>query len=70
LALDRATDLRLTPDRTVATYLAMAEKPHLEGVPPQMVIGVLNAVSLSGGLPRRLGSGVTNLPGGYLFSPD
>ncbi len=70
LALDRTTDLRLTPDRTLATYLTLAEKPHLEGVPPQMVIGVLNAVSLSGGPPRRLGSGVTNLPGGYLFSPD
>jgi len=70
LASGSATDLRLTPDRKTATYLTQADKPRLEGVPQQMVIGLLNAVSVDGGLPRKLGSGVTNLPGGYLFSPD
>src|SRR5262249_12403338 len=70
LASGDAADLRLTPDRKVATYLTQADKPRLEGVPQQMVIGTLNAVSLQGGASRRLGSGVTNLPGGYLFSPD
>src|SRR5712692_965029 len=70
LATASATDLRLTPDRQVATYLTQGEKPRLEGVPDPMVVGALNAVWLQGGTPRKLGNGVTNLPGGYLFSGD
>jgi dipeptidyl aminopeptidase/acylaminoacyl peptidase len=70
LVLGGALDLRLTPDARFATYLAEADKPRLEGVPAQMVIGALNAIPLDGGAPRRIGIGVTNVPGGYLFSPD
>jgi WD40 repeat protein len=70
LALGAAADLRLTPDGKVATYLADGQKPRLEGVPPQMVIGTLQAAPIAGGPVRRLGTGVTNVPGGYLFSPD
>jgi hypothetical protein len=70
LAVGAAADLRLTPNGQVATYLADGQKPRLEGVPPQMVIGTLQAVPIAGGPVRRLGTGVTNVPGGYLFSPD
>jgi len=65
-----SADLRLTPDGKSATYLAAAQKPRLEGVPPQMVIGTLYSAPLAGGQPKELGTGVTNVPGGYLFSPD
>jgi len=65
-----AADLRLTPDGKSATYLAHAQRPRLEGVPPQMVIGTLYSAPLEGGQPKELGTGVTNVPGGYLYSPD
>jgi len=70
LALGAAADLRLTPDSRVVTYLADGQKPRLEGVPPQMLVGALQAVPIASGQVRRLGAGVTNVPGGYLFSPD
>ena len=70
LVLGAAADLRLTPDAKFATYLADAQRPRLEGVPPQMVVGALNAVPVAGGEPLRIGVGVTNVPGGYLFSAD
>jgi hypothetical protein len=70
LVLGGAADLRLTPDSKFATYLADAQRPRLEGVPAQMVVGALNAVPVAGGEPRRIGVGVTNVPGGYLFSAD
>ena len=70
LALGAAADLRLTPNGQFATYLAGAQKPRLDGIPPQMLIGALHAIPMQGGASRRVGSGVTNVPGGYLFSPD
>jgi hypothetical protein len=70
LAAGAAADLRLTPDGKLATYLADAQTPRLEGVPPQMLIGTLHAAPIDGGRSRQLGHGVTNVPGGYLFSPD
>src|SRR6266849_10621663 len=63
-------DLRLTGDRKYATYLANPKNPRLEGVPPPMRIGALYAVALGSDSPRKLGEGITNVPGGYLFSPD
>ncbi len=70
--LDRegAADLRLTPDGKHVTYLVDAQKPRLPGVPPQMLVGTLYAAEVEGGAPRKLGTGVTNVPGGSLFSPD
>jgi len=65
-----ASDLRLSPDGRQALYLVSAQKPRLPGVPPMMVLGDLNVVSTSGGVARRLARGVTNVPGGYLVSPD
>lgn len=65
-----ASALRLTPDGKTALFLEDAEKPHLDGIPPQMLVGVLHAVPTSGGAARKVGTGVTNMPGGYLFSPD
>ncbi|MHB8875674.1 MAG: gliding motility protein [Myxococcaceae bacterium] len=70
LVTGAALDLRVTPDGQFATYLAQAEKPRLEGIPPQMVLGELNVAPTAGGASRKLGNGVTNVPGGYLFSPD
>ncbi len=65
-----AADLRLTGDRKYATYLANPKKPRLEGIPPPMRIGALHTVALGSDSPRKLGEGITNVPGGYLFSPD
>lgn len=70
LAAGVASDLRVTPDGQFAAYLLEAEKPRLEGVPAQMVIGELHVVPTTGGSSRKLGNGVTNVPGGYLFSAD
>ncbi len=65
-----AADLRATPDRQQITFLTDAIKPRIDGVPPQMLLGVLNVLPAGGGKPRRLGTGVTNVPGGHLVSPD
>lgn len=70
LAKGAATELRVAPKGKHATYLIDAEKPRIDGIPPQMRVGALWAVALDGGEPRRLGSGVTNVPGGWLFSAD
>lgn len=65
-----ATELRVSPGGDYTTYLVDAEKPRIDGIPPQMRLGVLWSVATQGGEPRRLGSGVTNVPGGWLFSGD
>lgn len=70
LAAGRAADLRLTSDGRYATYLLNGQKPRLDGVPPQMLLGELHVVAVEGGEPRKLGDSVTNVPGGLLFSAD
>jgi hypothetical protein len=70
LAAGRAADLRVTPDGRFATYLLNGQKPRLDGIPPQMLLGELHAVPVEGGDARKLGDGVTNVPGGLLFTPD
>ena len=70
LAKGQASELRLSPGGKVATWLADAEKPRLNGIPPQMRVGELWAVPVDGGEPRKLANGVTNVPGGWLFTPD
>ncbi len=70
LARGKATDLRVTPDGKHALYLLDGEKPRVEGVPAQMVVGELWAVATDGGAPAKLGNGVTNVPGGWTVSPD
>jgi hypothetical protein len=65
-----AVDLRVTPDGKFAAFLLEAEKPRLEGIPPQMMLGELNVAPTGGGAPRKLGTGVTNVPGGYFLSAD
>ncbi|NMO20039.1 gliding motility protein [Pyxidicoccus fallax] len=70
LAAGRAADLRVTPDGQYATYLLNGQKPRLDGVPPQMLLGELYVVPVAGGEPRKLGDGVTNVPGGLLTTPD
>src|SRR5215217_2485169 len=70
LAAGRAADLRLTSDGRYATYLMNGQKPRLDGVPPQMLLGELHVVPVEGGEPRKLGDSVTNVPGGLLFSAD
>jgi len=69
LASGRVTDLRVTPDGRFATYIRNGEKPRLDGIPPQMVLGELFVVPVAGGEPRKLGEGVTNVPGGQLTAP-
>lgn len=63
-------DLRATSDGQHLTWLLDATKPRLDGLPPPMRVGVLWAMPSKGGDSRKLGTGVTNMPGGYLFSPD
>jgi hypothetical protein len=70
LATGAAEDLRVTEDGRFATYLTKTRKPTVEGIPPQMRLGELYVVPVEGGVARRLGDGVTNVPGGQLFSPD
>ncbi|MCP3101282.1 gliding motility protein [Myxococcus sp. K15C18031901] len=70
LAAGRAADLRVTHDGRFASYLLNGQKPRLDGVPPQMLLGELFVVPVEGGEPRKLGDGVTNVPGGLLFSAD
>lgn len=64
------TDLRISPDGKIAAYLKEASKPRLEGVPETMRVGELHVAPTGGGKPRKLGNGVSNYPGGYLFTPD
>ncbi|WP_257456430.1 gliding motility protein [Archangium lipolyticum] len=70
LAEGAAEDLRVTEDGQFATYLRKTRKPTVEGIPPQMRLGELYMVPVTGGVPRKLGDGVTNVPGGLLFTPD
>jgi len=70
LSKGEAADLRLTPDKKFALFLLEPHKPQLSGVPPMMVLGALYASSIDGKKTRKLGDGVTNVPGGYLVSPD
>jgi hypothetical protein len=70
LAEGPAEDLRVTEDGQYATFLQKTHKPILEGIPPQMRLGTLYGVPVTGGSPRKLGDGVTNVPGGLLFTPD
>ncbi|MFY0578661.1 hypothetical protein ACN28S_34105 [Cystobacter fuscus] len=60
----------MTEDGRFASYLTKTRKPTVEGIPPQMRLGELYVVPVEGGVPRRLGDGVTNVPGGQLFTPD
>ncbi|MEW5737421.1 MAG: gliding motility protein [Myxococcota bacterium] len=63
-------DLRATPDGEVLTALIDAQKPNIQGAPPPMRLGELWAVPTLKGDAVKLGHGVTNMPGGWLFSPD
>jgi len=65
-----AQDLRATPDGTVLTALVDGQKPPIQGAPPPMRLGELWAVPTVSGAAVKLGNGVTNMPGGWLFSPD
>ncbi|HYO65996.1 MAG TPA: gliding motility protein [Archangium sp.] len=70
LAEGPAEDLRVTEDGQFATYLTKTRKPTVEGIAPQTRLGSLYVVPVTGGSPRKLGDGVTNVPGGMLFTPD
>jgi dipeptidyl aminopeptidase/acylaminoacyl peptidase len=70
LLAGKFTDLRVTPDDRFATAIRDPLPPRLQGAPPKMRVGELWSVDLSSGDSRKLGEGVTNMPGGYLFSPD
>ncbi len=63
-------DLRASPDGEVLTVLLDGVKPTIQGIPPPMRIGTLWAVASKGGTARKLGSGVTNMPGGWLHTAD
>lgn len=66
----QAQELRSSSDGRVLTALLDAKKPAVEGVPPPMRVGDLWAVPTAEGAPVKVASGVTNLAGGWLHSPD
>lgn len=65
-----AQDLRASPDGQVLTVLLDAKKPNIEGVPPPMRLGELWAIPMPSGAPVKVATGVTNMPGGWLHTPD
>jgi hypothetical protein len=66
-----AQELRASPDGEVLTVLLEAQKPSIPGIPPPMRLGSLWAVpAKGGGAGRKIGSGVTNSPGGWLHTAD
>lgn len=65
-----AQELRASPDGQVLTVLTDGERPAIQGVPALMRLGSLWAVLSKGGPARKLGTGVTNSPGGWLHTSD
>jgi WD40-like Beta Propeller Repeat len=65
-----AIDLRVSPDGATVSFLVDAEKPKLDGIPPQMRLGVLTVAATDGSWVRKLANGVINVPGGSLVSSD
>ncbi|MEW6434282.1 MAG: hypothetical protein AB1730_22500 [Myxococcota bacterium] len=65
-----AQDLRASPDGSVLTALVDARKPPIQGAPPPMRLGELWAVPTVSGEAVKLANGVTNMPGGWLFTAD
>ncbi|MBL8915452.1 MAG: hypothetical protein JNM17_32410 [Archangium sp.] len=65
-----AQDLRAAADGELLTVLLDGVKPTGQGIPPPMRIGSLWAVPSKGGKAVKLGNGVTNMPGGWLHTPD
>jgi hypothetical protein len=65
-----ASDLRVSPDGQFVSFLLEAKKPRLDGIPPQMLLGELHVAPIPSGADRKVGDGVTNVPGGQLFSKD
>ncbi len=63
-------DLRASPDGQLLTVLVDAQKPNVEGAPPTMRLGELWAMGATRGAPAKIASGVTNMPGGWLVTPD
>lgn len=72
IATGPSRELRLTRDGKFAAFLQDAKKPALDGIPPQLLVGSLRIATVNGegSAAREVGSGVTNAPGGYAFSPD
>lgn len=70
LAAGPVADLKLTKDGAFATFLRNPKRPAIQGVSPLMALGELGVASLSDGVVRFVGQGVSNRPGSVLFSPD
>ncbi|MBL9039076.1 MAG: hypothetical protein JNG84_11210, partial [Archangium sp.] len=65
-----ASDLRLSPSGKAAVALLDAETPSLQGVPPSLKLGALWLVPMQGDKAVKIANGVSNAPGGLLFSDD
>lgn len=65
-----ADDLRRAPDGRHVAYLLNGQKPGGEGISPKVQLGALHVASVEGGPGRMVARDVTNLPGGFSFSPD
>lgn len=65
-----ASELRASPDGQVVTALLDAKKPTVEGVPPPARVGDLWAAGALKGEAVKVATGVTNMPGGWLITPD
>ncbi len=61
-------ELRASPDGAMLTVLVDAKTPSGAGIPPTLKVGTLWAVPTTGGTPKKIAAGVSNGPGGWLYS--
>ncbi len=66
----KASEIWVAPGGRVVATLVGAESSGVTGAPAGLHLGSLTVVDVAGGTPRRLGGGVSNLPGSLLYSSD
>lgn len=65
-----AKELWVAPGGLTVATLTEASASGERGAPPDVLLGALTVVPVSGGAPRRVGGAVSNLPGSIAFSRD
>lgn len=64
------SDVRVAPGGKAAVAIVDAQTPAIPGVPPNLKVGTLWALQVEGTATTKIVNGVSNMPGGLLFSPD
>lgn len=65
-----ASELRVAPGGQAGVALIDAQTPAVPGVPQNLKVGALWAFRVEGPGARKVVNGVSNMPGGLMFSPD